>query len=144
MSNASDYFENKLVDWLFRGQSFAPPATGFIAAYTVAPTDSTPGTEVSGGAYARISVPASLANWAGTQAAASTVASSGTGGQTSNNILLSFPAATAAWGTVVALAYLDASTGGNMLCYAPLGSNKTVNSGDTLTIPAGQLTWTVA
>lgn len=144
MSNATDFLENKIIDALFRGQALGAPATGYIAAFTVAPTDAGGGTEVTGGSYARVSIVASLANWAGTQSAGSTVASSGTGGQTSNNSVITFPTASANWGTVVAVAYMDASTAGNMWCYAALTSSKTVNSGDTLTIPAGSLTWTMA
>ena len=144
MSNATDYLENKIIDCLFRGQAFSGPATGYIAAYTVAPTDAAGGTEVTGGSYARVAIVSSLANWAGTQSAGSTAASSGTGGQTSNNGAITFPAASANWGTVTAVGFFDASTAGNLLCYAPLSSSKTVNSGDTLTIAAGALTWTMA
>ena len=144
MSQMSDYLENKVIDWLFRGQAFTPPANMFVAAFTAAPTDAGGGTEVSGGAYARVSYASTLANWAGTQAAASTVASTGTGGQTSNNNAIVFPTASANWGTVVAVALFDASTAGNMLCWANLTSSKTVNSGDTLQFLAAQQTWTAA
>src|SRR5690349_20255539 len=74
----TDYAENKLVDALLRGQSLGSPATFYVALYTTCPTDSTAGTEVSGGSYARVAVTSSLANWAGTQSAGSTTASSGT------------------------------------------------------------------
>jgi hypothetical protein len=69
--------------------------------------------EVSGGAYARVSYAGSLANFAGTQSAGSTTASSGTGGQTSNNAAITFPAPTADWGPAVAVLAYDASSAGN-------------------------------
>lgn len=130
MAALTDYLENKLVDWLLRGQTFTPPATVWVALFTAAPSDTGGGTEVTGGSYARVSIASSLANWAGTQAAASTVASSGTSGTTSNNGAITFPAPTAAWGTVVAYGVFDASTAGNLLFYGTLGTSKTVNNGD--------------
>lgn len=130
MAALSDYLENKLIDWLLRGQTFTPPATVYVGLLTAAPSDSAAGTEVTGGSYARVAVTSSLASWAGTQAAASTVASSGTSGTTSNNGTITFPAPTANWGVVTHFAVYDASTGGNLLFYAALGASKTINNGD--------------
>jgi hypothetical protein len=126
----SDYLENKLVDLTLRGQAFTAPATLYFGLHTSATTDAGGGTEVTGGSYARKAVTASLANFAGTQAAASTTASSGTGGVTSNNGLIDFPAPTANWGTVTHWSVWDASTAGNMLYHGALTTSKTVNNGD--------------
>jgi len=95
MSALSDYLENKLIDHILRGQTLTAPANVWIALFTAAPNDAGGGTEVSGGSYARVQVASSLANWAGTQGAGTTTASSGTGGQTSNNGAITFPAPTA-------------------------------------------------
>ena len=130
MSAMSDYLENKLVDLTLRGQAFTAPATLCFGLHTSATTDAGGGAEVSGGSYARKAVTASLANFAGTQAAASTTASSGTGGVTSNNGLIDFPAPTANWGTVTHWSVWDASTGGNMLFHGALTTAKTINNGD--------------
>ncbi len=127
----TDYLENKVVDWLFRGQTFTPPATIYVALYTASCNDAGGGTEVTGGSYARVGVASSLANWAGTQSAGSTTASTGTGGQTSNNAAVTFPAPTANWGVVTHFALLDASTAGNMLICQALTASKTINSGDS-------------
>lgn len=126
----TDYAENKIVDWLLRGQTFTPPVTGYWALYTTACSDSAAGTEVTGGSYARVAVTASLANYAGTQSAASTVASSGTGGTTSNNVAVTFPAPTANWGSVTHTGFLDAATAGNQIICTALTTAKTVNNGD--------------
>lgn len=141
MASHSDYLENKLIDWLLRGQAFTPPATTYVALFTATPSDTGGGTEVTGGSYARVAVTSSLANWAGTQAAASTVASTGTSGTTSNNAVLTFPAPTANWGTITSIGIFDASTAGNLLFYSALTTSKTVNSGDAApTFPAAALT----
>ena len=111
----TDYAENKAVDAILRGQSLGAPATVYIALFTDTCTDSGPGTEVStsGTAYGRQSVTSSLANWAGTQSAGSTAASSGTSGTTSNNSAITWSASTAAWGTIQSVGFMDASTAGN-------------------------------
>jgi hypothetical protein len=145
MAALSDYLENRLVDWLLRGQAFTPPATVHVGLLTGAPSDSGGGTEVAGGSYARASVASSLANWAGTQSAGSTVASTGTGGQTSNNGVITFPLPTANWGVVTHIGVYDAASGGNLLFHAPLTASKTVNDGDAApSFAAGALTFTLA
>lgn len=144
MSAMSDYLENKLVDQLFRGQTAPTTTTLYVALLTAAPSDSGGGTEVTGGSYARVAVTSSLANWAGTQAAASTVASSGTGGQTSNNAAITFPTPTATWGTVTHFGIYDASSGGNLLFWGALTISKTINQSDTVTFPAASLSITFA
>lgn len=126
----ADAAENKIVDAVLRGQALGAPATGYIALYTACPTDSTAGTEVSGGSYARVAVTASLANWSGTQGAGTTVASTGTSGTVSNNNAITYPAPTANWGTVVCWGYLDSASGGVLWFYAALTANKTINNGD--------------
>lgn len=151
MAAYTDIFENKLVDFLFRGQALGVtgasaaagtgPATLYVSLKTAADSDSTPGAEVSGGSYARVPVASSLANWAGTQGAGTTTASSGSSGTTSNNGAITFPAPTAAWGQVVGMGIHDAATGGNELFYAVLGTPKTINNGDPApSFAAGALT----
>jgi len=149
----SDFLENKLLDWLFRGQAIGitgasaaagtGPANLYIGLFTTNPTDGTSGTEVTGNAYARVAVASSLANWAGTQAALSTVASSGTSGTTSNNGVLSFPTPSASWGTVNGMAIFDAASGGNMLIWSGLTQSKLINSGDSVTFPASSLSFQI-
>lgn len=140
MAAFSDFAENKIIDWLLRGQAIGVtgasaaagtgPTSTFVALLTAAPSDTGGGTEVTGGSYARVTVASSLANWAGTQAAASTTASTGTSGTTSNNGAITFPAPTANWGVVTHIGVYDASTAGNLLFYAPLTVSKTINNGD--------------
>lgn len=130
MAAMSDYLENKLIDQIFRGQAFGAPATLYMGLLTASPSDAAGGTEVTGGGYARVAITSSLANWAGTQAAGSTAASSGSNGTTSNNAAVTFPAPTLAWGAITSFALYDALTGGNMLIWGGLAAPKTVSGGD--------------
>ncbi|HAJ71376.1 MAG TPA: hypothetical protein DCO68_04800 [Methylophilaceae bacterium] len=126
----SDYLENKLIDALLRGQIFTMPTTTYYALATAAGSDTGCGTEVTGGSYARVAVTSSLANWAGTQSAGSTTASTGTSGTTSNNAAVTFPTPTANWGTVVEFCVFDAASAGNLLFRTALTTSKTINNGD--------------
>lgn len=137
----TDYYENKLVDLLIRGQAYTVPATLYLGLDTVACTEAGGGTEVTGGSYARVAVTSSLANWAGTQSAGSTIASSGTSGTTSNNVIITFPAPTANWGSVVSFRIWDAASAGNALICQTLTTPKTVNNADAApAFAAGALT----
>jgi hypothetical protein len=118
----TDYLENKLLAHTFSNTAYTSPSTVYVALYTVAPTDSTTGTEVTGGAYAR-------------QSASFTTTASAT----TNASAIEYPTATAGYGTVVAVAVLDASSGGNMLAFASLDTSKTIATGDVFRIPAGDL-----
>lgn len=153
MAAKTDFLENKQIDWFFRAQAIGitgataaagtGPATLYISLFTAAPTDSTAGTEVTGGSYARVAVTSSLANWAGTQSAGSTTASSGTGGTTSNNNAITFPTPSANWGTATHWGMHDAATAGNLLKYAALTASKTINNGDPApSFAAGALQYT--
>jgi len=151
MSAQSDNFENRYIDWLFRAQALglagstagagSGPAKLYISLKTAADSDAAQGAEVSGGSYARVEVVSSLANWAGTQGAGSTAASSGTSGTTSNNNAITFPTPTGAWGQVVGFGVHDSLTGGIELFYAALAAPKTINNGDPApSFGAGALT----
>lgn len=130
------------IDFLVRGQTYTPPSTGYIALFPTCPTDSTAGTEVTGGSYARVAVAATMANWAGTQGAGTTVASSGTSGTTSNNNAITFPTATADWpGPINCFGYMTALSGGTLIFYAPLTAARTITNGSTASFPAGALTY---
>jgi hypothetical protein len=139
----SDYVENNAVDYIFRAQAWTINANMFVGLSTAACSDSSVGTEVTGGSYARVSYARSLANWAGTQAAASTTASTGTGGQTSNNVAISFPTPSAGWGLVTHFFISDASSAGNIIICQALTVSKTINTGDTVSFPVGSITVTL-
>jgi hypothetical protein len=74
----------------------------------------------------------SLAAWSGADSVGDTTASTtGTGGVTSNNAVVTFPQKQDAGSiTVVAIGLYDASTAGNLIAWAPLTTSKTVNQND--------------
>lgn len=135
-----NFAENKLVDALLRAQAIGTPATWYAALNTDACTEGAAETEVTGGSYARVAITAGLTQWAGTQSAGSTTASSGTGGTTSNNAVVTFPTSSAAWGTLTSVTLMDASTAGNEWVCIDLTSTFNVSgTGITVSFPAASL-----
>lgn len=139
MSVLSDSLQNKIVDYWRGVQPPAPPATYYVALMTAPATDAGGGTELSGDGYARASIPANMASWAGTQANGSTTASTGTSGVTSNNIEISFNVITADKGSVGYCAIYDAATGGNLLAHGPLQAPVTIEAGNRPKFAVGTL-----
>lgn len=121
MANASDFLEVELRKHLFRTGSFTKPTVLGVALFTVTPSDSGGGTEVTGGSYARVNHPPLDANWTGASA---------TDGLTDNATAITFPAPTANWGVVVAFGIFDATSAGNLLVWGPITPNKTINASD--------------
>lgn len=128
MSAASDYLENELLDHVLSNAAYTSPTTVYVGLYTSSPNDDDSGTEVSGGSYAR-------------QSASFAAAS---GGSASTNATITFPAATANWGTITHVSIHDASTAGNLLFHGAVTSSKTIETGDTFQISSGNLTVTLA
>jgi hypothetical protein len=143
MASLTDYAENALVDHVFRAETLTLPAAWHVGLFTAAPSDAGGGTEVSGGSYARVAVTRALADWSGTQAPASTTASTGTGGRTSNNAAVTFTTPTGSWGTVTHWGLFDAATAGNLWFHAALTASQVINSGDPVEFAADALgvTW---
>lgn len=125
----TDYLENKLADHLFRTTTYSQPAAIYVRLLTSNCTDSSAGTEVTGGSYARVQLNPGNANWKGTHGSTSGV-SSGTNGTISNASAITFPSPTANWSVVTGFALNDASTSGNDLFCAALTVSKTINNGD--------------
>lgn len=130
MSALSDHAENLILNFLMTSGTAARPTAWYVALYTVAPSDSGGGTEVSGNGYSRQTVAWGTAT--------------GTGGTTDNTGVVSFTASGGNFGTIVAIGIHDASSGGNLLWHGSLSANKTVNDGDTLEFAAGAIDLTIA
>ena len=97
----------------------------YLALFTAAPTNSGGGTEVStsGTAYARQAISFSAA-------AARLKTSSAT---------VTFPVATAGFGTVTHWGIFSAVTAGTMYAWGSFTSSQTVNTGNQLTVPSGDI-----
>jgi hypothetical protein len=124
----SNYLENALINVTLRNTAYTAPTTVYVSLWTSDPTDAGSGTEVSGGSYARTAV---------TFAAPSN-------GVTTNDADVTFPTATASWGTVGWIGINDAATSGNLLYHTPLDTAKTIDSGDIFKITTGNLSVTLA
>ena len=146
MSAASDYLENKLLDHVLKfgngsvtvgsGAGYAPPATLYVALFTAHTglESNSPSAEVSTGGgtnYARQTI---------TFAAAGAT----TQGSSISNATVTFPAATANYGTVSHVALMDASTAGNVLFHGAVTTSKLIETGDTFQISSGNLTISLA
>jgi hypothetical protein len=126
----TDYLEDALLKHVFTNTAYTSPSAVYLGLFTVAPTDTGGGTELSGSGYARQAI---------------TFAVSGTDPTlATNSSAIEFPTATGSWGTLVAVAVFDALTTGNMLAWADLASSRTVGSGDIFRIPANDLDITLA
>lgn len=130
MSAASDYLENEVLDHILGNTVYTPASTIYIGLWT-ADNGLEAGTltgEVSGGAYARQSVTFDVAS----------------GGSADSAATVTFPAATANWGTITHIAVMDAATGGNVLFHGAVTTSKTIETGDTFQVSAGNLTISLA
>ena len=119
----SNFLETEILDHVFAGAAYTAPTTKYLALFTaVADGEAGSVTEVTGGGYAR-----------------QTVAFTTSGNTTSNNAAVEYPTATANYGTVTHVGVYDASSSGNLMAYAALSSNKTIETGDVFRVPSGDL-----
>lgn len=129
MSAASDYLENKLLDHSLATTAYTAPSGVYVSLHTGSPGDANDGAnEISGGSYAR-------------QAATFGSASAGSA---STSATITFPAATASWGTISHIGIYDASSSGNLLFHGAVTTSKAIESGDTFQISSGNLTISLA
>lgn len=128
MAGFSDFLENELLDHVFGNAAYSAPATLYLALFTATPSDSGGGTEVSGGSYDRADVTNNATNFP-----------AASGGAKANGAAITFPTASASWGTVNSWGLFDANSGGNLLVWGPLTANKTIDSGDTPSFAIGDL-----
>jgi hypothetical protein len=128
MAEISNYLEDALINGTLRGTTFTAPAAVYVSLHTADPTDAGTGTEVSGGSYIR-------------QAATFGAPSNGVSTTTAD---VTFPQATASWGTIGWIGIWDADTSGNMLYHTALDTSKAIDTGDIFKIATGSLTVTLA
>jgi hypothetical protein len=130
MAEMSNFLENALLNATLNATTYTAPATVYVSLWTSDPTDAGSGTEVSGGSYARTAV--------------SFATASGTSGNVLNDADVTFPTATATWGTVGWIGINDAATSGNLLYHTALDTAKAIDSGDIFKISTGNLSVTLA
>jgi hypothetical protein len=127
MSSFTDYTESLVLTWLLTNGSATRPTAWYVGLFTAAPSDTGGGTEVTGNGYARV--------------ATGTITVSGTSPTNATNAAaIEFAAASGGnWGSIGWAAIFDAETSGNMIAWAALSTARTINDGDVLRIPAGDL-----
>lgn len=131
------FAETQLLTWLIGG-TVTPPAGLFLGLFTAPPDASgAGGTEVSGNGYTRVAAPLTLTP-------------SSTPAQIANAAAVTFPDATASWGTVTHAGLFDAATGGNLWAVTPIAAPGTqtptpvtINTGQGFRTNPGQLTVTL-
>jgi hypothetical protein len=139
MSAASNYLENKLLDHTLRNTAYTQPSGLWLALFTNTSTNAAANLEAgtltdeistSGTAYSR-------------QAIAFNAASGGSAALTDTE---TFSAATSNWGTITHVAVMDGATAGagNVLFWGAVTTAKTIETGDTFQVTAGNLTIALA
>ena len=118
----SNEFETRVLQWTFTTGSPTRPTAWYVGLFTDNPGEAQGGTEVSGNGYARKAVTFTVS-----------------GDTASNNAAIEFDVATGNWGTISHIAVYDALTSGNQIAYAALTASKTIETGDVLRIPSGDL-----
>jgi hypothetical protein len=129
-TSASNEFEKKILNCLFRGTNITAPTARHMALFTVMPgNDGTGGTEVTGGSYAAINITTLF----GTNAA-------GNPATIANDALIESAVATANWGTIVGFGiYSHATNRAASDCWAvqTLDTTQAINTGGKFTLPVG-------
>ena len=128
MGSKSDYLENRVLDHILLGSTYTAPTGVWSALFTVIPSDTTGGTEVTttDSSYTRVQTTFSTAGLTAT-------------GQSVNSGAVNFATITGgATITVVGWGLLDAATAGNLLYWATVTSTA-LNVGDQATFPAGNI-----
>jgi hypothetical protein len=121
------FLSDAILNEVLRATNYAPPTTVYVALFTTATNKNGGGTEVSGGSYARQAVTFG-APGAGVD-----------GRKVANSAEVTFPVATANWGTITHCAIFDAASGGNMLYQGALEASKTIDTNDQFKFAAGDL-----
>ena len=138
MSAMSNYLEGKLLDHLFRDDTYSKPSNIYVGLvkYYVAGTleAGTVTQELSGGSYARVAHGPDNDNW-------ETV---GAAGATQNMGSISFPTASSDWGRVSGVIVTDHATAGNVLLHGALTTPRDVRNGDQFIFASGDLDITFA
>jgi hypothetical protein len=124
----STYLANALANHVYRNTAYTSPPATYSALFTssaslAAIQAGTLTNEVAGGAYAR-------------QAATFGAPSAGV----VSNSTITYPTATAGWGTIRFVAEMDAATGGNVLSVTQLSSDVVISTGNQFQFNSGSLT----
>ena len=119
----TDYLQNAVANATLRNTTYTSPANVYASLYSVAPTESTAGTEITGNGYSRQSVTFSAPSL----------------GTADSNVAVTFTCSGNNWPVVTAFGITDASTSGNILYYSGIAA-RTVQVGDSVVFASGDIT----
>lgn len=134
MTGFTNYLGIEIVEHVIgRAAIYSVPSSTFLGLFSsTAPTDAGAGAgelaDPGDADYARVEVDPT--DWAATSAT----------GSVTNTNAIDFPTAGGDWSQAQYAGLFDASTGGNLLAWGALTTNKTVLSGDIARFRAGNLT----
>lgn len=142
MTAAADYLENAIMAYIFNAAAAPSIAATYVGLYTSATDDTSGGTEVTGGSYARALVNRNTTqpHWDDPEK----TIDGGTGNAiwtVDNEQAIAFPQATAAWGDVTHHAVHSASSAGNRLLRSILNTPRTINQNAEPSFAAGVLSY---
>lgn len=135
MNGLSDYYENKVNDFLFGATALTPESTYYLALATAEVQEDDDGstfTEANYTGYARVAVDNNK-----------TTFSASANGVITNAIEIRFPKATGGTSTPVELVLLDAATNGNIICSGSITNSKTYTDGDRPVYEIGDISFTI-
>ena len=145
MSAASTYLEAKVLNHVLTATAFTQPTTRYVALFNNTSGNAlanlqngtlTDEVSTSGTAYARQSVTFAAASTSGSGLSAVTTSAT--------NATVTFPTATASFGSITHVAIMDASTAGNVLFFGAVTTSKQIDTGDTFQITSSNLTVALA
>lgn len=137
----TNYTEGRVLDLIFGAAAFPAPATLYFGLHTGATAPdleaATGIVEPTVGAYARVAITNNATNFpAATQNGANEA-------QKSNAGAITFPQATADWGTATHWFVADAATVGNAIAIGALTTPKAINLNDTASFAGGAIVITM-
>ena len=126
------YYIQKLLNLQFGGTAYSFVGVD-LALCTTAGTAAALGTEVSGGSYVRLSVPASTTTFPSISGATTAI---------NNNVTLTFVTSTGSWGTVTTVFVVEHSLS-NIIYFGDLVASQTVGTNNVFQFLANNFTVTL-
>lgn len=121
--SATNYLENKLLDHALGTATFTKPDNVYVGLFTSSPTDTTSGTEVTGGSYSRKLITFGSA-------------SSGSAANLGSVDFASMPTCTV---VAVGIFTSNTATSNDLLFYSTLSTSRVLVAGDSIRINTGSL-----
>lgn len=135
MTAMTDYLEKKLNDHTLGITAYTKPTTAYSSLHTADPTDTgshAAEVSVTSTGYARQSITSSMN------------ATNSTTGLADNSTAITHGPASADWGTILYIGIEDATSTGNQLLHGAATASRTIQTGDSYQLAAGQLAITFA